>query len=370
MKNVIEFIKDKIYYLMGATVLIIVILVIISSCSSKGNGEDVYTNIENNMAAAAEKYFATRKNRLPKTNNGTVKVTLSTLIDVELMERVVDPNKPDNVCSGYVLVTKINKQYTYTPFLKCKGSYEPMYLADKVKSIKIDEYGAGVYEEDEEYIFKGEDVKNYIKFNDKLWRIIKVDAEGDVKVVMVDNWNQTIQWDSAYNSKEESEVGITTDYLQTDIRKSLKNYYLKTFSAAQKSRIVAKNLCVGGYNINEDDYESIGPKVSVDAECNEIKENEYIGLLSVSDYVRASNDEKCTNVFSNECKNKNYLCSDEISTWTINRLTNSTSKVFYIEGEINYTKANNMKRINPVIYLRNVIVSGGKGTKTNPYKLK
>lgn len=369
MKNIIEFIKDKIYYIMGATILIIVILVIISSCSKEPK-VDAYTSIENNMTAAAKTYYSTRKNRLPKVNNGTVKVTLSTLIDTELMKKVVDPKKPNNVCSGYVLVTKINKEYTYTPFLKCKGSYEPMYLSDKVKSIKTDEYGAGVYEEDGEYIYKGEEVNNYVKFNNKLWRIVKVDADDDVKIVMVDTWYDTIQWDYAYNSKEESEVGITTDYLKTNIRKTLKKYYLKTFSAAQKSRIVAKDLCVGGYNINEDDYESAGPKVSVEEECKEIKEKEYVGLLNVSDYTRASTAEKCTNVFSNECENENYLCSDEIRTWTLNKLTNSTSKVFYIDGEVYYTKANNMKKINPVIYLRNVIVSGGKGTIKNPYKLK
>ena len=62
MKNLIDYIKDKIYYIMGATILIIVILVIIGSCSSKSNAND-YDSIEQKMVSAAKTYYSTRKSR-------------------------------------------------------------------------------------------------------------------------------------------------------------------------------------------------------------------------------------------------------------------------------------------------------------------
>ena len=367
MKNIIEYAKDKIYYIMGITIVIIIILIIISSCSSKKIRS--YSSIEEDMQYAAEKYYSTRENRLPKTNGGTVKVTLSTLIDAGLMDEVTDPKNSKNTCSGYVIVTKVSKEYTYTPFLSCKDNYEPKYLLDIVKSSSIDEYGNGVYLKNGEYIYKGKDVRNYVEFNDKLWRIIKVDTSGDIKLVLVSKTDEYYLWDSAYNSVENEKSGITTNYTNTDIRRALKSYY-KTFSKEAKSVIVAKNICIGGYDITDDSYNYVGPAPSIEKECSAIKENEYVGLLNVSDYINASTDENCTTILNKSCNNYNYLNNEEINTWTLNRVTNSTSKVFYIDEEIDYKKAYNNKKINPVIYVKNVIISEGKGTSTNPYVLK
>lgn len=365
MKNIIDYLKDKIYYIMAGTIIIIILIILISSCSGMGK---TYESIENEMVNAAKNYYANHKNNLPKEENGTVKVTISTLVEAELLDEVIDPQNKKQTCSGHVEVTKVGDEYSYIPFLTCKGNYEPKYLTDVVKESKTDEYGNGVYEMNGEYIYRGDDVNNYVKFNDQLWRIVKVDSEGDIKLVLIDRIEETFSWDESYNSIEQSKVGVTTDYLHTNIRKVLNEYYEDNFSKDAKAKIVSKNLCVGKYSMM-DDY---GDDYSIEKECSIIKENEKIGLLNASDYKNASLDSGCINLLSQECTNYNYLADDEeISTWLLNTTTNTTYEVLYISEEITKTYANNYENINPVIYLsKKAVIVNGNGTKENLYIVK
>lgn len=359
MKKILEYLKDKIYYILAATVLIIIILIIINACSNKSGNS--YEEIEQDMVKAAKEYYANHKNNLPKEENGTVTVTIGTLVDEELIEEVIDPSNSSQTCSGHVEVTKVGKDYSYIPFLTCKGNYEPKYLIDIIKDVKKDEYGNGVYEMGGELVYRGEDVDNYVQFNDQLWRILKVDTEGDIKLVLANYTDESYVWDDSYNPEENSESGITTDYLHTDIRKSLNEYYDQNFTTDSKAKIVSKNLCVGKY-AEEDAF-------SVEKECSMVKENEKIGLLTASDYKNVSLDENCKNITNSECMNRNYLSDDDnFVTWLLNSSSENTYKVYYLTKDIELTNANNDKRINPVIYLKSDIISKeGKGTMDNPY---
>ena len=361
MKNIIDYLKDKIYYIMAGTIIIIILIILISSCSGMGK---TYESIENEMVNAAKNYYANHKNNLPKEENGTVKVTISTLVEAELLDEVIDPQNKKQTCSGHVEVTKVGDEYSYIPFLTCKGNYEPKYLTDIVKESKTDEYGNGVYEMNGEYIYRGDDVNNYVKFNDQLWRIVKVDSEGDIKLVLANYSQENYWWDNSYNSERKENIGVTTDYLHSDIRKTLNNYYEETFSKDAKAKIVSKNLCVGKYLISD--------QFSVEKECSIVKENEKIGLLNVTDYQNASLDLNCITLKNRECSNRNYLSNDnEIYTWTLNTSSENTYRVLYISRTIEEENANIEKKINPTIYLSDkLIVASGEGSNEKPYVVK
>ena len=367
MKNIIQYLRDKIYYVMGATVILLILLIIISSCSMKSSS---YESMEEDMVSAAKEYYKTRKNKLPKNEDGVVKVTTSTLIDAELLEELVDPTDEVTICSGHVEVTKIDKDYSYIPFLTCKGNYEPKYLYEKVKSTKIDDVGNGVYEVDGDLIYKGKDVNNYVKFNDELWRIIRTTKD---KVTYLVKWNSTddsYSWDSTFNSDKQEEVGNTSNYINTDIRKQLNKYY-NSLPKEIKAKLISQNLCIGKYYNDEDDSYFEGDTISREKECSLLKENEKVGLLTISDYACASLDNNCKKINNKECKNYNYLNDDHISTWTLNSVSNNTYHVFYINEEIDYSYAINAKKLNYVIYLNDkAIVTTGSGTLKNPYIIK
>ena len=61
----LEFIKEKSYYLLGGTVILLVIIIIIASCSNNSGGSS-YSKIEEKMKLAAKNYYDARKNKLPK----------------------------------------------------------------------------------------------------------------------------------------------------------------------------------------------------------------------------------------------------------------------------------------------------------------
>ena len=54
MKNIIEYIKDKSYYLLGGIVVVIILLIIINACS---NSSGSYDKIEQKMVNAAKSYY-------------------------------------------------------------------------------------------------------------------------------------------------------------------------------------------------------------------------------------------------------------------------------------------------------------------------
>ena len=365
MKNIIEYIKDKSYYLLGGIVVVIILLIIINACS---NGSGSYDKIEQKMVNAAKSYYASHEKNLPKEESGTVKVTINTLIEAELLKEVKDPKNKDQDCSGYVEVTKVGKEYSYTPFLVCKGNYEPKYLTDIVKESKQDEYGNGVYEMGGEYVYRGDDVKNYVSFNNQLWRIVKVDSEGDIKLVLAEATETAYVWDDSYNSKEDENYGNTDDYLHTSIRKTLNEYYKSNFDKDSKAKIVSKNLCIGKYSLTDD----FGDDFSSEKECSIIKENEKIGLLTANDYHLASLGSGCTNLKSMECVNRNYLSDQNyINSWLLNSVSENTPKVLYLYTSIGKSFASSEKKINPVIYISTkTVVVTGKGNKTKPYIVK
>lgn len=362
MESVINFIKDKVYYIVGITIVIILILIVISSCSNNG-GISNYASIEQKMVNAAKEYYSNRKDRLPNENGKSVKVTINSLIERELIKEIIDPQNKEKSCDGYIEVTKVGEEFVYTPFLTCKGSYEPKYLTDKLKDIKTDEYGNGIYEMNGEFVFRGGEVNNYVDFNGDLWRIIKIDKDGDIEIMLSESTNDYYYWDTAYNSEENNSYGITTNYLNTRIRKSLINYYDENFSTESKAMIVSKNLCVGKVS-TKDNFD-------VNKECETLKENEPIGLLRVSDYKNASLDLGCTTFTDPECQNYNYLKSSSVSTWLMTTVLENTYEAYYLRGRIRSTNASDRETINPVIYLTGKVVTlEGNGTYNDPYKIK
>lgn len=360
MKNLIEFIKDKSYYFLIGTVVILVFVILVSSCSSKS---DSYETIEKNMVSAAKDYYNKKPSLLPKQNGGTTRVTIASLIDSELLKDFKDPKDKKHECTGYVEVTKVDNEYSYAPFLSCAGNYEPSYLSDKVKEEKKDEYGNGVYFVDGEYVYRGDTVNNYASFNKQLWRIIKIDKDGNIKLVLADNTEDSYFFDKAYNVDSKDTSGITTNFLKTNMRKVLNEYYENNFTSDSKAKIVAKDLCIGSYLIKDE--------FSVSKECSVIRENEKVGLLNPSDYKAASLSDGCTNLNSKECINYNYLASSKFYTWLLNVSSNSTYHGLYLSKTIGRSYASNEKPINPVIYLNgSVITSNGNGTSDNPYIIK
>ncbi len=77
------------------------------------------------MARAGENYFIENLSKLPTVNNQPVFVFLERLVTEGYIEQITTPGNENEVCIGYVTVTKTGTDvFTYEPYLKCGNRHE------------------------------------------------------------------------------------------------------------------------------------------------------------------------------------------------------------------------------------------------------
>lgn len=83
--------------------------------------DKTYDDILNEMEVAANDYVNKYYSGML---DGTVKITLDSLIDNRMLEYVYDPNDDSVKCNGYVMYTKENTNKNFVPYLKCGTYYQ------------------------------------------------------------------------------------------------------------------------------------------------------------------------------------------------------------------------------------------------------
>ena len=218
MEKVMNVLKENFYFVLGGFVIFIIVIVLIVSCSL-GGGETSYEKLENKLVNAAKEYYEENNKKLPKVENETVSITLSFLIQNDYIKEIKDPKDKKRLCTGEVEVTKRNNKYNYQGFLDCGKNYRTEFLTDALKSsLKHDDIGNGLYKVNDEYIFKGDNVKNHVKFNDEIWQVIKIDKDGDIKLIKLEPTEEDYTWDDRYNVKTGDNTGVN-DFKKSRIRK-------------------------------------------------------------------------------------------------------------------------------------------------------
>ena len=187
--------------------------------------------------------------------------------------------------------------------------------------------GNGLYKPDANYVYKGEVDKNYIKYNNLLWRIIKINRDGTM-VVVLDEYLTMLPW-----NKE------STNYKESDIHKYLNNEFLNNLD---KSMLVKTSFC-------EDSVESLS-----EISCEKTNSDFYVALLDISTFLNTIVDKKT------------YLVEDEEIYWLSNY---SSEKVWHTNGSsVSMSDANTFYEVRPVIKLKSTIpYISGNGSKEDPY---
>ena len=244
-----------------------------------------------------------------------------------------------------------------------------------------------------EYRYRGGDsvVKNYVTFNNEVWRIIGIipteDTDGNVenrikiiKDTSIGNmyWNTT--HDTTTNSYNNWVTGTLNTYLNHD--------YYNTLSADAKSMIGTVKYYLGGYNNalsftsdvmwqyerkNEANrskyYYGTNPVMQNDA-------SKKIALMYASDYGYAASKE-CTSNLSNyddsaNCKKPNNWLDVSFNVWLISQLSILSNNAFIASTKIFVSAPvyDGDYCVYPILTLSSdVKISGGSGTSSDPYKL-
>lgn len=205
------------------------------------------------------------------------------------------------------------------------------------KDMKLSEYiiknineDKGLYRDNNLYIFKGNVDSNYIKYENLLFRVVKIYQDGSVEIVMDEGINSLF-----YNKKY-------SKYLDSDIHKYLNEQFLDVIDKGDLNKTpICKDI------VNSID------KIT----CNEIDYSSYVKLLQIGDYVNSIKD------------NETYLGKEGEYYW----LGNTTDdKIWNIDG-VNLSQSDELKgyKIRPVVTLNEMVkYLSGTGTKDDPIIVK
>lgn len=352
--------------------IIIVALILFFIIISFAGGNKSFEQIEEIMVVAAKSYFKDHPENLPKKDGGTQAIDVSTLVSEGRMKAITEYNE-SAICTGTVKVYKSGSSYLYVPKLDCGEAYSFKPLYEQIRADNpLVSTGYGLYNRFGNYVFRGENVNNYVKLDNATWRIIKI-ASGNQLVLMLDEpLSQVVPWDDRYNQDMNYLAGINS-FSSSRIKEKLEELYTSTDSSVtenflsdlDKTRMVSYNFCTGKRGPNETGVEQA-------VECREVTREQKIGLLTAADFMNASIDPDCTKATSPTCQNYNYLVTS--NNWWLATPSSTNSYTVYWVGQnagIEAKNANLYARLRPVIYLNSEVgYKSGSGTKEDPYIVK
>ena len=240
------------------------------------------------------------------------------------------------------------------------------------------------------YYFRGAVENNYVSFAGFTWRIVRINEDGTLRIVMQDgiNDNTTYAFNSNYNnytymyySNSDAKTTLESWYQtnigsKSDLAKNVAsgNYYCEQAKAKYSDIYISGSSVMTTYNKYTPDF-----KCATDGNGKGLV-NSNIGLLTYDDLIYAGN-------YVNQTNNSNYL-NNGFSYWTMSPSGVDTfdmhSDIWFIYDNSKigclYVDWSNEKysvgkkyyvSLRPVINLKSDIqISSGNGTKDNPFTIE
>ena len=230
-----------------------------------------------------------------------------------------------------------------------------------------------------EYRYRGASPKNYVTFNNEVWRILGVFPTDD-GTGKIENRIKIVRDQSIGNSRWDTYD--KNNWATASLKTKLNSTYLSGLTIETQSMIGNTKYYLGGYNtanIQKDVMYQYERKTSGSTYYYGTNPNSWVGKLALmyaSDYGYAASDE-CTQNLSNyndtTCTVYNWLYNLKDKEWLLPQSARGGSNAFYVYSNgyvgYNFDVYNNQLAVRPVIYLKyNVQISSGDGTSSNPYK--
>ena len=224
------------------------------------------------------------------------------------------------------------------------------------------------------YYFRGNVTNNYVSFAGQTWRIVRVNEDGTIRIIMQDgiNSNANIAFNSNYNNYS------YMYYTNSNAKTQLESWYQTNIGS--KSNL-AKNVATGAYyceqakakrdsswtsgNANMTLYSSYTPNFKCTTDGNgKGSVNASVGLLSYDEVVYAGG-------YYNQSNSNYYLNNSAIYWWTMSPagFSGSNSNVWFVypTGDINNYYVYNTTRLRAVLNLNADTLVTGSGTSSDPY---
>lgn len=361
MSDKLKQIDKKYLIIVGAIFGILILIVVIAVIAKVISGKNLsYEKIENKLVEAAQDYINDGVVDAPAEGESIV-ITDKELISAEYIKELSEYT--DDTCSATVTVMNNGGLGLYIPDLQC-NEYMTQHLATKIiddqlvtETIVDGAYQFGLYQVDDEYIFKGKEVNNYVSFSGVIFRIIKIDKNGNLRLIKVTPEENKIVWDEKYNADIGTNYGIN-DYANSYLAETLNNDY-NDFKDENKKHLIQHDVCIGKRG-------NLDIGISYDFDCSTLLEKQYISTLTTLDVPMASLDPNCTTIVNGSCTNYNYMVY--FDGWTVNSYSDNTYEVLVAGGTIGLKYASKMSNYYWVIYVSGQeLYTTGSGTADDPY---
>ena len=251
----------------------------------------------------------------------------------------------------------------------------------------------GTNEDITEYRYRGASPKNYVTFNNEVWRIIGVfptdDGNGNIENRIKLIKDQSIG-NNYWNNVQVTSTSSYNNWTGGTLMKYLNNTYANSLiSSSSYDMIDDVKYYLGGFNAGNP---TIQDMYSYERKTKNTKSNEFyygtnpnswvgkLGLMYASDYGYASDTCETKALYNSSssndlraCNTTNWLYNIKVNEWVMPQLGSNIGNVFYIYnlGYMANTGASSFTyATRPVLYLKpEVQIESGDGTSTNPYIL-
>ena len=228
------------------------------------------------------------------------------------------------------------------------------------------------------YYYRGVVNNNYIRFSNNLWRIMGVNSDGTIKLVL-----ETPISISKYtnNHKYADYAGLKYDYdnrdVNNEILNTLESWYKNNISANAEGYILENNYCndsssrTSGSHIYFGAYDRLVTEINPTVVCPNTKSDfggTYtlkVGLITADEVALAGGVK--------DTSNYNYYLYNGTSFFTSSPAeyygNNAYMMIVNSEGSIDIAKTDSDQGIRPVITIVGNVTYQGSGTRENPYIL-
>ena len=361
--------KKLIKYIIIGFIVVIVGIILLMVIKQLFFSRISVNKLEDKMEIAARKYYTEFPELLPESDKETVSISIDELVNngnLKSLDKLIKPK--DASCQGSVTVTRNGNYYLYSPYLECTDLYKTKRLYEEIINDKnIVEEKDGVYHIGNKYYYRGENVNNYLKFANQIWRIISVDEEDhSIKIIQEEKTEDKYIWDNRYNDDKSTDSGIN-EFDTSRMKETLENIWSngEIIADTYKPYIVNKPLCVAPRS--EDESDKTGT-----VECQITYKEGPLSLLLPSDYMMASLDKLCNSTINENCNNYNYLYyKDTGIIWSLTPALENSTEVYNFTPDISTIRANREYYIKLVVNLSSETrYTHGDGSKDNPFIIK
>lgn len=276
-------------------------------------------------------------------------------LDAKVIVNAIAKSGPsfDSYTSGYkaiantdmIEVTNTNPNFGYTsPYTDSNNKYSQTSGVFKVKE-----------SDNDVYYFRGNVLSNYVEFANLTWRIIKVNSDGSIKLILDDKLTDNV----VYNSSSGSATSLS--YSSSNIKTKLDSWY-DTNLKSYENYIVNTSFCndmtnsnnyYGGYLRNISSHSPSGvctSPISLKIGTITVDELAYIG-------------------FTSESSNSDNYLSSSYNIWTMSPgyFSSNAYMISLDSNKISTVLTTESRYIRPVITLTSEAILTGNGTSTNKF---